>query len=80
MITLKQRLDEVLGKWKEDGNRTTFYTCSHCKKKIETARPGKSLVTSKGYWDSVKVCPLCGEYSFVLVYPSGKTKVNKLGL
>lgn len=80
MKNLKSFHGKVMKNWEDGGNKISYYICSHCRERIKTRRPGKLMVTAKGYWDSVKVCPLCGKYDFVLVYPSGKTVVKKIGI
>lgn len=73
--TIKQiTREQYLKNWKAKGNKTTFYTCSHCNGKIETSQPTKDLVGSRGYWDSTMSCPKCNGINFVLVYPDGTTR------
>lgn len=71
--------EEYIRKWKARGNKTTFYTCRHCNKRIETPQPTEDMTGSKGYWDSATSCPECKEINFVCVYPSGHTRSKKLG-
>lgn len=58
--------------WKAQGKKTTTYKCPCCKKDIEVRQPNKTDVSSKGYWDSAKICVQCGEVSFVIVRTNGK--------
>ena len=76
---LNEENKKRLAQWVKDGNKITTYKCQHCEKNIETCQPKKSMVTSKGFWDSATICTNCGKISFVRVYPSGKTESFKLG-
>ncbi len=76
--SIEKRNIEYLKKWKAGGKKTTFYTCQHCHKKIETPQPTKDSVSSKGYWDSAETCVECRELNFVCVWPNGKTISDKL--
>jgi len=76
--SLKKRAIMLLEKWKKIGGKTTFYTCKHCSKKIETRIPTVDLCSNKGYWDNATTCLECGELNFICVYPSGRTRVTKL--
>lgn len=66
-------------KWAENGYKLTAYICPHCNKNLCTRVPTKDLVSSKGYWDSAKQCYKCGKLSFLIVYPTGRIKVRKIG-
>ena len=74
----KKKYEQYLKRWVKDGKKLTSYVCPHCLKGVATPQPTEDLVSSKGYWDSVKVCVNCGKLSFLKVYPNGKTKVTKL--
>jgi len=76
--TLKEEYAEYLTRVKAKGVKTTFYTCPHCEKKIETPQPTKKDVSKKGYWDSTKICPECEKLAFVLVYPNGDTQAIEM--
>lgn len=80
MLTKKQKRDveAMHGAWIEKGNKLTGWICPHCKKVNATRRPKSSMVSEKGYWDSVRECIYCSKISFVCVYPSGKTKVSEM--
>jgi DNA-directed RNA polymerase subunit RPC12/RpoP len=73
---LKKAHDEYVARWTKAGKKTTTYKCSHCNKAIETPKPGKEDVGSKGYWDSLTTCIHCGKYNFVLEWPTGKVEVR----
>jgi len=79
-MTKAKRKDRAnfLKKWKANGKKTTFYTCLHCLRAVETIQPNKNEVSSKRYWDSLSLCPHCQGLNFVKVYPSGKTNVRGL--
>ncbi len=70
---------ESLLKWAENGNKLVSYICPHCEKRVCTRKPNKKDVSSKGYWDSATSCYKCNKTSFIIVYPSGKIGVKKLG-
>lgn len=76
--TQLRKIDAMHGAWVEAGHKLASYQCPHCKKMVLTRQPEKSMVSEKGYWDSARECLHCGGLSFVCVYPSGKTKVNKM--
>lgn len=65
--------------WKQSGKKTTHYNCPYCKSTIEVCQPGRGDVSSKGYWDTAKICIECGEVSFLVTWPNGKTKAVKIG-
>lgn len=69
---------DYLQAWQDSGYKLTQYKCPHCKKMIDLAKPEKKHITSKGYWDSLRDCPLCKKIAFVSVYPSGKTETKIL--
>lgn len=76
---LKPIREKYFRKWKAKGNKTTFYTCRHCNRKIETLRPKEDMVDTRGYWDSAQECLKCRKLNFVWVYPSGHTKSYRIG-
>lgn len=72
--TLKEQMEETFAKVKANGGKTTKYFCHHHKDLVETVQPTKELVSSKGFWDSMKTCHICENLNFVTVWPSGKTE------
>lgn len=60
-------------RWLLNGGELTFYRCNHCLEKIETKRPFKKDLGSKGYWDSATVCIECGGINVVKIWPTGRT-------
>jgi DNA-binding helix-hairpin-helix protein with protein kinase domain len=69
---------EYLGRKVKSGTKITVWQCPKCEKHNLTVQPTEDLVTTKGYWDSVKQCVHCPACSFVLVWPDGEVKVNPL--
>ena len=64
---------------KNQGRKITTYCCLGCKQQIDTLQPRKTEVaTGKGYWDSTKKCPECGELAFVRVWPSGAATIEPM--
>lgn len=61
--------------WLAAGRRLTSYVCPYCGATVPTPRPSRKDVGKKGYWDAARRCPECNKVKFVLVYPSGRTKV-----
>lgn len=56
--------------WENAGNKITYYTCPSCKDEIPVKQPNDGRI-----WDSARECLGCGNISFVVVRPNGKTKV-----
>lgn len=54
MKTLKQRHEEWLDKWEQDGGIVHKFYCPHCEKLISCHAPSNNDV-----WDSICVCPEC---------------------
>ena len=79
MLKIKDKLKivERYGRWLRDGKKLTTYECGHCKASVITEQPEKGDVGSKGYWDTLTECILCGEVNFVCTWPSGRTVVKK---
>ena len=76
LIELRRNSARYVEEWKAKGGKVTNYCCSHCHNSVDTPRPAKDDVDSRGYWNSLMACPHCGSMNHVCVYPSGKTTVK----
>lgn len=76
MSRLQKKHEEYMTRVKANGGETTFYGCPHCKSEVETRVPTKALVSSKGFWDSLSVCPLCEHIHHLQISPSGNIKIS----
>jgi|GEM_PF-5860834 len=61
-------------------SKTANYSCAHCGAAQAIAIPDKKLVKRKGYTDECKICTECGQTTFVIVYPTGKTETTQISL
>lgn len=61
--------------WLAAGRRLTSYVCPDCGVTVPIPRPAEKDVGTKGYWASARRCPECNKVNFVLVFPSGRTRV-----
>lgn len=77
-LQVKAQSAEYNYRWVLGGKKLTRYICPHCGNSVETPRPRKIDVSSKGYWDSAKTCVECGEVNFLKVWPDGKTSIEPL--
>lgn len=73
--TFKEECLSWLTKAASKGAKLITYNCPHCTKDIQTVKPKKSQVGSKGFWDGLKTCYECEKPSFVTVWPDGKIEV-----
>jgi hypothetical protein len=78
-MTIKEAVETSNQRWKEKGGKLTMWHCAFHNGLIETRQPSVDDVTEKGYWDSAKICPNCGEASFVTLFPNGKTHSVPMG-
>lgn len=58
----------------ENGGKLCVYECNHCHFHCPTIQPTRTLVSSKGYWDSATTCLNCYGLNFVKVWSTGKTE------
>lgn len=79
MLKIKEKLlvMERYGRWLKSGKELTTYKCWYCEKEVLTEQPAAGDVGSKGFWDSLTVCLLCGGLNFVCVWSSGRTTSRK---
>lgn len=78
LIEMRDKMVNYYTKIVQSGRKLTVYYCHNCKEMRLEECPTKDLVSSKGYWDSMKACYFCGGVNFVLTYPSGRTISHKV--
>lgn len=72
-MTVAEAVEKANKSWVKKGGKLTKYYCGYHAGLVETRQPSHEDVTSKGFWDSAKICPVCESSSFVTVFPNGKT-------
>lgn len=72
-MTIAEAVEKSNKQWKKKGGKLTYYFCGFHGDLVQTRQPSAEDVTSKGFWDSTKICPVCEATSFVTVFPNGKT-------